>query len=102
MTSSTDENRMIYMFYSAEAAAKFGYCIASVPDGKGGKKEIRYTGIYEDEAGKAYKWKDKQLLWSGKYSEHKWVGEDVIHKEKRRETEELRRPPGFPILPRFR
>ena len=70
------QNQHRFMFFSELAAIQFGYCIASVPDGRGGnRKEVKYTATSSDSKAPEYKWPDKKAVWKGKASDMKFIGE---------------------------
>lgn len=58
-----DPDRVVQLFFSAQAAKWHGYNTAEIPDGAGGNKTVRYTAVSTPEE---YKWKDKQLVWTGR------------------------------------
>ena len=60
-------DKHIFLLYSEKKADALGYCMASVPDGKGGKKEIPYTLCTEDLS--SGHWDDEQVVWEGKRSD---------------------------------
>ena len=62
-----NKNRFVHMFYSAEAAVRYGYNTALVPTDSGPRKLVKYTSVGENPD--SYQLKDRKLVWEGRYEE---------------------------------
>ena len=68
-----EEYPVATLVYSEQDAAEYGYVVVSIPDGKGGRKEIKHTGVHSDkdiQSGQEDIRPGQKVVWQGKHTDY--------------------------------